>query len=160
MRSLLDEALKEKYHINVIHDPLIYMKDAIDWSVFPELLKDLYHNNTAPGGGRPNILITSMEKVLFSQSMYNPVDEQVEKEIKDRISFMNFLGFPEHLPDSTTIWLFRERLSINDRDRTVWNELHRQNESRGLKVKHGPAQMPHSLPLMLDLRSTMSPERT
>ncbi|MCL5681109.1 MAG: hypothetical protein M1515_03565 [Candidatus Thermoplasmatota archaeon] len=33
MSSLLDEALKEKYRINGIHDPLAYMKDAIDWSV-------------------------------------------------------------------------------------------------------------------------------
>jgi IS5 family transposase len=139
MSTLYGETLKEIYKLNGIHDPLAYMKDAIDWSVFPELLEDLYHNNTDQGG-RPNIPVTTMVKVLFLQSMYNLVDEQAEKEIKDRISFMNFLGFPEHLPDSTTIWMFRERLSKTGRDRIIWNELQRQIELKGIKVKKGSAQ--------------------
>ncbi|MEM4090987.1 MAG: hypothetical protein QXQ46_09670 [Thermoplasmatales archaeon] len=29
-----------------INDPLKFMKDAIEWSAFPTLLKDLYHNYT------------------------------------------------------------------------------------------------------------------
>ncbi|MEM4066615.1 MAG: hypothetical protein QXV17_07130 [Candidatus Micrarchaeaceae archaeon] len=29
-----------------IKDPLKFMKDAIEWSAFPPLLKDLYHNYT------------------------------------------------------------------------------------------------------------------
>ncbi len=120
MSTLYAETLKEIYRLNGIHDPLAYMKDAIDWSVFPELLKDLYLNNSDQGG-RPNIPVTTMIKALFLQSLYNLVDEQAENEIKDRISFMNFLGFPEHLPDSTTIWFFRERLSKSG-PRTVRNE--------------------------------------
>lgn len=76
--------LKEIYRVNGIHDPLAYMKDAIDWSIFPELLKDLYLNNSDQGGS-PNSPVTTMIKVLFLQSMFNMVDEQAEKEIKDRI---------------------------------------------------------------------------
>ena len=94
MSSLLDEELKEKCRINGIHDPLAYMKDAIGWSVFPELLKDLYRNDT-DHGARPDIPVTTMVKVLFLQSTFNMVDEQAEKEINDRTSFMNFPGFPE-----------------------------------------------------------------
>ncbi len=86
------------------------------------------------------IPITTMVKVLFLQSMYNLVDGQAEKEIKDRISFMYFLGFPERLPDSTTIWMFRERLSKTGRDRVIWNELQKQIEAKGIKVKKGSAQ--------------------
>ena len=48
MSSRLDEALKEKYRINGIHDPLAYVKYAIDWTVFPELLKDLNRSGTDP----------------------------------------------------------------------------------------------------------------
>jgi hypothetical protein len=77
MSSHLDEALKEKYRLSGIHDPLTYMKNAIDLSVFPNLLKDLYHNQNDQGG-RPNIPIITMVKVLFLQSMYNMVDEQVK----------------------------------------------------------------------------------
>ena len=94
MSSLLDEALKEKYRMNAINDPLAFMKDAIDLSAFPPLLKDLYHNDT-DRGGRPNIPIITMVKVLFLQSVFNMVDEQAEKEIHDRISFMNFLDYPQ-----------------------------------------------------------------
>ena len=139
MSTLYGETLKEIYELNGIHDPLAYMKDAIDWSVFPGLLKDLYHNDTEKGGA-PNIPITTMVKVLFLQSMYNLADEQAEKEIRDRISFMNFLDYPERLPDSTTIWFFRERLSKTGRDRIIWNELQRQIEAKGIKVKRGSAQ--------------------
>ena len=58
-----------------------------------------------------------MVKVLYLQSIYNLVDDQAEKEIHDRISFMNFLDYPDLLPDTKTIWLFRERLSKTGRDR-------------------------------------------
>ena len=110
MSSLLDEALKEKYRTNAINNPLAFAKDAIDWSVFPPLLRDLYHNDTDKGG-RPNIPIITMVKVLFLQSMFNMVDEQTETLIRERISFMNFLDYPDLLPDAKTIWYFRERLS-------------------------------------------------
>ena len=131
-RTLYAETLMGIYRLNSINDPLAYMRDAIDWSVFPELLKDLYHNDTEQGG-RPNIPVITMVRVLFLESMYNLVDEQTEQAMKDRTSFMNFLGFPEHLPDFTTIWIFRERLSKTGRDRIIWNKLHRQIESRGNK---------------------------
>ena len=94
MSSLLDHALKEKYRTNAINDPLAFMKDAIDWTAFPPLLKDLYHNDT-DRGGRPNIPIITMMRVLFLQSVFNMVDEQAETLIRDRISFMNFLDYPQ-----------------------------------------------------------------
>ena len=51
------------------HDPLAFMKDAIDWNAFSPLLEDLYRNNTDKGGA-PNIPIVIMVKVLFLQSIY------------------------------------------------------------------------------------------
>ena len=68
------------------------------------------------------------------------VDEQAETLIKDRISFMNFPDYPDQYPDARTIWLFRERLSKTGRDRIIWNELQRQIETKGIKVKKGSAQ--------------------
>ncbi|MEM3191446.1 MAG: hypothetical protein QXV17_03410 [Candidatus Micrarchaeaceae archaeon] len=62
--SLLNK--NRQYFIN---DPLKFMKDAIEWSAFPPLLKDLYHNDTEDGG-RPNIPIITMVKILFLQSLY------------------------------------------------------------------------------------------
>ena len=81
-----------------------------------------------------------MIKVLFLQSIFNVVDEQAETLISDKISFISFLDYPDLLPDAKTIWLFRERLSKTGKDRIIWNELQRQLESKGIKVKKGSAQ--------------------
>ena len=110
MVDLLDQSIREKYRQYFINDPLEFMRKAVDWSAFPPLLKELYHNDMDKGGA-PDIPVTTMVKVLFLQSIYSISDEQIEKEIHDRISFMNFLDYPDGLPDSTTIWMFREGLS-------------------------------------------------
>ena len=96
MANLLDEALKEIYKERMGRDPLAFMKDAIDWNAFPPLLEDLYRNNTDKGGA-PNIPIVIMVKVLFLQSIYNTSDETTEREIHDRISFMNFFDMRDSL---------------------------------------------------------------
>ena len=68
------------------------------------------------------------------------MDDQTEKEIHDRISFMDFLDYPDLFPDTRTIRLFSERLSKTGKDRIIWNELQRQLELKGIKVKKGSAQ--------------------
>jgi len=134
LADLLDESIKEKYRQYFVNDPLRFMKDAIDWNAFPSLLKNIYHNDNEEGG-RPKIPITTMVKILFFQSLYNLSDQQAEKEIHDRISFINFLDYPDILPDSKTIWFFHERLSKKGRDRVIWNELQRQLDSKGIKIR-------------------------
>jgi IS5 family transposase len=54
-----------------------------------------------------------MFKVLVLQSLYGLADEQTEFQIRDRLSFMRFLGIDLHgrVPDARTIWLFREHLT-------------------------------------------------
>ncbi len=61
-------------------------------------------------------------------------------QITDRISFRRFLGFPEAVPDYTTVWAFRERLGKTGRDKKIWQELQRQLNAKGLKVKKGVIQ--------------------
>ena len=121
MSDLLDHAIKEKYNSMKINDPLIFVKNAIDWDAFTPLLNDLYRNDT-DNDGRPNIPVKTMVKVLFLQSMFNMVDEQAETLMCDRISFRNFLHCPEVIPNSGTIWLFRERLSSLERVKSCGNK--------------------------------------
>ncbi len=103
------------------------------------MLADLYRNDTELGG-RPNNDPVLMVKILFLQSTYNLVDEAKEKEIHNRIDFMNFLGYPDRVPDSRTIWLFRERLSSTGKDKRIWSMIWEQFESRGVTVKKGVDQ--------------------
>ena len=41
------------------------------------------------------------------QSLYNLSDEQVEYQVRDRLSFTRFLrlGIENRIPDGTTLWL-------------------------------------------------------
>ena len=139
MADFLDESIREKYRQYFINYLVEFMRKAVDWSAFPPLLKELYNNETHKGGA-PNIPVTTMVKVHFLQSIYSISVEQTEKEIHDRISFMNFLDYPDRLPDSTTIRMFRESLSTTGRDRVVWNELQRQLYSKGIKIRKGTMQ--------------------
>ncbi|WP_145198765.1 transposase [Sphingobium sp. B2] len=53
-----------------------------------------------------------MFKVLVLQALYNLSDDQAEFQIRDRLSFLRFLGLTPNAPspDAKTIWLFREHL--------------------------------------------------
>jgi IS5 family transposase len=62
---------------------------------------------------------------LLLHQWYNLSDNEAEKQIADRISFMKFLGFPDSIPDSRTIWPFRERLKETGKDKAIWKELQR-----------------------------------
>jgi len=55
-------------------------------------------------------------KILILQRYYNLSDEQTEFQIKDRISFLDFLGLElnDNIPDEKTIWLFKEQLKEKD----------------------------------------------
>ena len=54
-----------------------------------------------------------MFKTLVLQSLYKLSYDQTEFQIKDRLTFMHFLGldFEDRGPDAKTFWLFRDTLS-------------------------------------------------
>ena len=64
-------------------------------------------------GGRPPYDPVLMFKILVLQTLYTLSDDAAEFQIKDRLSFMRFLGLGLHdrVPDAKTIWLFREQLT-------------------------------------------------
>src|SRR6195952_2708687 len=57
-----------------------------------------------------------MFKVLLLQAMHTLSDERCEYLIRDRLSFMRFLGLglTDPVPDANTIWNFREALKRAD----------------------------------------------
>src|SRR3974390_1754094 len=66
----------------------------------------------SPGGRKP-IDAMVMFRMLVLQSLYNLSDEQIEYQVRDRLSFTRFLGLgiEDGIPDGTTLWLFRETLA-------------------------------------------------
>ena len=64
-----------------------------------------------------------MIKLLFLQSCYGISDEELEFQVNDRMSFRNFLDFPENIPDYSTVWRFQEYLADADTIDKIWVEL-------------------------------------
>lgn len=94
-------------------DPLIRLAALIDFEVFRTPLVQALARSDGSKGGRPPYDAVLMFKVLVLQTLYTLSDEATEFQIKDRLSFMRFLGLGLHdrVPDATTIWLFREHLT-------------------------------------------------
>jgi IS5 family transposase len=132
--------MKQAYdRLAKLGDPLAEVNSLLDWGRFHPIADELYDNKTERGG-HPNIDCVLMIKILALQQWYNLSDQRMERELTCDISFMNFLGFPETIPDSTTIWLFRERRKEKGEINAIWQELQRQLDSKGLVVKEGSIQ--------------------
>jgi IS5 family transposase len=140
MESLLDFALQERYRrVSELGDKVAEFDTLIKWEQFRPILGDLYINTTDMGG-RPNFDELLMVKLLVLQSMYGLSDPELERQANDKISFLKFLGFPEKIPDQSTIWYFRERLIKHKKLELIWEELRRQENVLGLKIKKGTIQ--------------------
>ena len=52
-------------------------------------------------------------KVLVLQALYNLSDDQMEYQLRDRLSFMRFngLGLEDAVPDAKSLWLYRKALA-------------------------------------------------
>ena len=138
--DLVNYGLRERYEqLKKRGDRLDDIKRIIDWESLRPLLKDLFTNDTDQGG-RPNYDEILMVKILFLQSIYNIVDESMETEIYDSVRFINFMDYPESVPDQNTIWLFRERLSKTGKDKTLWKDIWRQFKEKGITVRNGTIQ--------------------
>lgn len=141
MESLLDFALQERYRrVSELGDKVAEFDTLIKWEQFRSILGDLY-TNTTDQGGRPNFDEFLMVKLLVLQSMYGLSDPEHERQANDKISFLKFLGFPEKIPDQSTIWFFRERLIKHKKHDLIWEELRRQENVLGLKIKKGRSRM-------------------
>ena len=94
-------------------DPLERLAMVVDFELLRSELQGALDRSDRARGGRPPYDAVLMFKVLVLQTLYTLSDDQTEYQIKDRLSFMRFLGlaFEDRVPDAKTIWLFREQLT-------------------------------------------------
>ncbi len=94
-------------------DPLERLNIGVDFEIFRELLQNSLTKLAKGKGGRPPYDYVLMFKVLILQRYYNLSDDQTEFQICDRLSFMRFLNLTiaDDIPDSKTIWNFREQIT-------------------------------------------------
>jgi transposase, IS5 family len=97
-------------------DPLEAIDRLVPWESFRVeieavvLTPDEFRKSSA---GRKPFDAILMFRMLVLQALNNLSDEQVEYQVRDRLSFSRFLGLTieEGIPDATTLWLFREKLA-------------------------------------------------
>jgi len=140
MESLESFFLKEHYEKAIApRDRLPELNRLVDWERFRSIVAELFDNRSSKGG-RPNIDEVVMIKALLLQSIYNLSDPELEYQINDRISFHNFLGLEQPIPDFSTIWRFRERIARAHLETVIWDELKAQLRAQGFKIKKGVIQ--------------------
>jgi len=106
----VDERLKE---LSAKGDALERLNEIVDFELFrPDLVRAVPRSDGSKGG-RPPFDLVFMFKVLVLQASHSLSDERTEFLIKDRLSFMRFLGLDlaDPVPDANTIWTFREALT-------------------------------------------------
>ena len=132
-RGFFDEndRLKE---ISKLGDPLEQLNKIVKWESFRHRLNVVFQKEAKGPGGRPPYDYVMMFKILILQRLYGISDAQTEYQIKDRLSFMRFLGLSlsDTIPDEKTIWLFRESLVKAKIIDTLFYRFNRQLEDAGL----------------------------
>jgi len=106
----VDERLKE---LSAKGDDLERLNAIVDFELFRPDLERAVPRSDGSRGGRPPFDHVFMFKILILQASHSLSDERTEYLIKDRLSFMRFLGLAlaDTVPDANTIWTFREALT-------------------------------------------------
>lgn len=136
METLLHFGLKKQYlKAKKLRSRLENMKNLIEWEKFRK-----YFPKKESNMGRPPFDEILMTKCLFLQSWFTISDEELEYQLYNRLDFQDFLDFPEKIPDFTTIWKFRESLTLGCHFDDIWDELQEQIKNHNLEVKEGHIQ--------------------
>jgi transposase, IS5 family len=94
-------------------DPLERLAAVVDFELFRPDLEAALQRADRSRGGRPPYDAVLMFRILVLQTLYTLSDDQTEYQLRDRLSFMRFVGLALHeaVPDAKTIWLYREQLT-------------------------------------------------
>jgi len=132
VKGLFDEAMRlEK--LSKQGDSLVLLKKKIQWEQFRTILESVLIKEAKGPGGREPFDYIMMFKILILQRYYNLSDDQMEYQILDRMTFMRFLDLElsDKVPDSKTIWLFKETLTKANVVEKLFEKFHDELEKQG-----------------------------
>ena len=118
--------------LSAYSNPLEELGRIIDFEVFrPTQVAALAYGNGSKGGRSPYDPV-AMFKVLILATQNNVSDARMEYLIRDRLSWLRFLGFDLGTPtsDANTIRLFREKLTEVGALDTLFVDFDRQIKDR------------------------------
>ena len=119
--------------------PLQKLNKVIDWEIFRPILESELLNKSKVKGGRPPCDKLLMFKIIILQRYFNISDDQTEFQIKDRLSFMDFLNLElsDKIPDAKTIWFFKDQLCKKGLTEKLFDLFTVTLNSKGIIAKEG-----------------------
>ena len=113
--------LQHRYEgLDANSDPLVAILEAVPFELFRVKLKTALvkgglrrsKDDCKSAAGRKPWDEVLIFKALVLQALYNLSDDAMEYQLRDRLSFMRFvgLGLEDAVPDAKTLWLYREAL--------------------------------------------------
>jgi len=126
--------------LSAIGDPLVKLKAQMDWEAFRADLNRVHEKKErkSAAGAKPIDVVLKF-KMLVLQHLYNLADEGIEYRVRDRISFMRFLGrqLEDSVPDAKTLWVFREAIKDLGLMQVLFERLHEQLGKHGYVAQKG-----------------------
>ena len=139
LRGFFDE-YEQLEKLSKLKDPLEKLNDRIDFESFRATLDGIYEkaDRKSAAGAKPYDYVL-MFKIIILQRLYNLSDEQTEFQLTDRSSFKRFVGleFSHKVPDTNTIWTFKEKLKVDENERKLFNCFYAELEKQKLIVSEG-----------------------
>jgi IS5 family transposase len=120
-------------------DDLERLAAVVDFERFRPGLERAVPRADRAKGGRPPFDHILMFKVLIVQTQNNLSDERTEFYLRDRLTWMRFLGLGlgDAVPDANTIWTFREALTKAGAIERLFELFERELRSAGYLAMSG-----------------------
>ena len=120
-------------------DILNRLNILVPWETFRPILSRIHEKPRKSKAGRKPIDVVLVFKMLVLQKLYNISDEQLEYQVNDRLSFMQFLqlGIEDRVPDATTVWLYRDQLQKHGLVEDLFETFSRYLEAAGYQAQDG-----------------------
>ena len=117
-------------------DPLMKLNEIIDWELFRPQLQRIRNNALV---GCKGFDVVMMFKILILQALYNMADDATEYMLRDRLSFMRFLGLTmtDKVPDAKTIWKYREQLTEAELIKPLFDKFGEYLSEKGFQAAGG-----------------------
>jgi IS5 family transposase len=134
--SLLDGVFNRRTKKGRTDALLRKIDQFVDFRPFERMCEPMYKPSKR---GNPSTPIIVSLKCLILQYLYDLSDPALEDALIDRLSFQRFAGitFDTDIPDYSTIWRFRDRLIKAGLLDTIFAEVLRQIDEKGLVLRRG-----------------------
>ena len=124
------------------NDPLARIDEVVPWEDFRPRLEAAWRKPTeerkSPAGRKPWDAVVMFKAIVLCE-LYNLSDDPVEYQLRDRLSFMRFLGLglEDKVPDAKTVWLYREQLAQAGVIETLFEDFDGYLEQQGYLAMGG-----------------------